>query len=377
MGPLAGFKIVEFAGIGPAPMCAMLLADLGAEVIRIDRIKPSGLGVQSPERFKLLHRSRPNVAVDLKNKEGIALALRLVTQADALIEGFRPDVMERLGLGPEPCFKANPRLVYGRMTGWGQTGPLAPTAGHDLDYIALSGALHAIGRHGQKPTPPLNLIGDFGGGALYLAMGILAALLETGRSGKGQVVDAAMFEGAASLMTTFYGLYAGKQITLERGTNFLDSGAHFYEVYECADGQFIAVAAIEPKFYAELLQRLEIDPATLPRQADRAHWPDGQAVLAAKFKTRNRDAWVKLFEGGDACVAPVLSLAEASHHPQAVARNSFVEIDGVIQPAPAPRFSRTPSAEPTAPAAPNSDALRGWDVTAGEIERLRKSGIVG
>ncbi|HEX4111277.1 MAG TPA: CaiB/BaiF CoA-transferase family protein [Stellaceae bacterium] len=377
MGPLAGFKIVEFAGIGPAPMCAMLLADLGAEVIRIDRLEASGLGVPSPERFKLLHRSRPSVAIDLKQEAGVALALRLAAKADALIEGFRPGVMERLGLGPEPCLKANPRLVYGRMTGWGQTGPLAPTAGHDLDYIALSGALHAIGRHGQKPTPPLNLIGDFGGGALYLAMGILAALLETGRSGKGQVVDAAMVEGAASLMTTFYGLYAGKQITLERGANFLDSGAHFYEVYECADGQFIAVAAIEPKFYAELLQRLEIDPATLPRQSDRAHWAEAKAALAAKFKTKNRDEWTSLFEGGDACVAPVLSLAEAPHHPQAVARDSFVSVDGVVQPAPAPRFSRTPSGPPTAPRAPDAAALHGWGIAAAEIERLRRGGIVG
>jgi alpha-methylacyl-CoA racemase len=377
MGPLAGFKIVEFAGIGPAPMCAMLLADLGAEMIRIDRLEPSGLGVPAPERFKLLHRSRPAVAIDLKEKEGTALALSLITKADALIEGFRPGVMERLGLGPEACLKANPRLVYGRMTGWGQTGPLAPTAGHDLDYIALSGALHAIGRRGQKPTPPLNLIGDFGGGALYLAMGILAALLETSRSGKGQVIDAAMVEGAASLMTTFYGLYAGDQITLERGTNFLDSGAHFYEVYECADGRFIAVAAIEPKFYAELLQRLELDPAALPRQSDRPHWPEGQATLAAKFKTKSRDEWMALFEGGDACVAPVLSMGEAPDHPHAVARQSFVEIDGVVQPAPAPRFSRTPPGTPTAPAAPNSQALRGWGIAAAEIDRLRSGGIVG
>jgi len=377
MGPLSGYRIVEFAGIGPAPMCCMLLADLGAEIVRLDRLEPSGLGVPSPERYKLLHRSRPAVAVDLKSKEGVALALRLVARADAVVEGFRPGVMERLGLGPEPCLKANPKLVYGRMTGWGQTGPLAPTAGHDLDYIALTGALNAFGREGQKPTPPLNLIGDFGGGALYLAMGLLAALLETARSGKGQVVDAAMVDGAASLMTVFYGLYAGKQITLERGTNFLDTGAHFYEVYECADGKFIAVASIEPKFYAELLRLLEIDPASLPKQSDRAHWRDGKATLAAKFKTRTRDEWVGLFEGGDACVAPVLSLAEAPNHPHAKARNAFIEVDGVIQPMPAPRFSRTENAAPTAPEPPNADALRDWGLSVGEIAGLRAAKIVG
>lgn len=377
MGPLAGFRIVEFAGIGPSPMCCMLLADLGADIIRIDRLEPSGLGVQSPDKYKLLHRSRPAAAIDLKHKEGIALALRLVAKADALIEGFRPGVMERIGLGPDSCFAANPRLIYGRMTGWGQTGPLAPTAGHDLDYIALAGVLHAIGREGQKPTPPLNLVGDFGGGALYLAMGVLAALLETSRSGKGQIVDAAMAEGAASLLTPFFGLYAAGQMKLERGVNTLDSGAFFYETYECADGRFVAVAAIEPKFFTELLQRLELDPATLPKQSDRARWPEGKTTLAAKFKTKARDEWLRVFEGGDACVAPVLSLAEAARHPHAVARQSFVEIDGVTQPVPAPRFSRTANAPPTAPAPANADVMRGWGIAASEIETLKASGIVG
>jgi alpha-methylacyl-CoA racemase len=377
MGPLEGIRIVEFAGIGPAPMCAMLLADLGANIVRIDRLEPSGLGVQSPEKYKLLHRSRPAVAIDLKHKDGIALALRLTAKADALIEGFRPGVMERLGLGPEPCLAANPRLVYGRMTGWGQTGPLAPTAGHDLDYIALAGVLHAIGRDGQKPTPPLNLVGDFGGGALYLAMGLLAALLETSRSGKGQVVDAAMVEGAASLLMPFFGLHAAGQMTLERGTNMLDSGAHFYETYECADGQFVAVAAIEPKFYAELLARLELAPDALPKQGDRARWPEGKAKLAAKFKTKSRDEWVRLFDGADACVAPVLSLAEAPRHPHAVARSSFVSVDGVVQPVPAPRFSRTENETPTAPAPPNADVLRDWGIAADEIKILRAGRIVG
>jgi alpha-methylacyl-CoA racemase len=377
MGPLGGFRIVEFAGIGPAPMCAMLLADLGADIVRVDRLEPSGLGVQSPEKYKLLHRSRPAVTIDLKHRDGIALALGLIAKADALIEGFRPGVMERLGLGPEPCLAGNPRLVYGRMTGWGQTGPLAPTAGHDLDYIALAGVLHAVGRESQKPTPPLNLVGDFGGGALYLAMGLLAALLETSRSGKGQVVDAAMIEGAASLLTPFFGLYAAGQMKLERGVNMLDSGAFFYETYECADGQYVAVAAIEPKFYAELLARLELDPAALPGQGDRARWPEGKAKLAARFKTKSRDEWVRLFEGGDACVAPVLSLAEAPRHPHAMARGSFVAVDGVVQPVPAPRFSRTANATPAAPLPPNADALRGWGIAATEIARLKSAGVVG
>jgi alpha-methylacyl-CoA racemase len=377
MGPLSGFRIVEFAGIGPAPMCAMLLADLGADILRIERREPSGLGVASPARFQLLHRSRPAVAIDLKHRDGVALALRLAARADALIEGFRPGVMERLGLGPEPCLAANPRLVYGRMTGWGQTGPLAPTAGHDLDYIALSGVLHAIGRHGDKPTPPLNLVGDFGGGALYLAMGLLAGLLEASRSGKGQVVDAAMVDGAASLLTIFFGLHGAGQMILERGSNHLDSGAFFYDVYECADGNFVAVAAIEPKFFAELLAGLELDPAALPAQTDRARWPEGKATLAAKFKTKSRDEWVRLFAGGDACVAPVLSLAEAPHHPHAVARDAFVSVDGVVQPAPAPRFSRTQAAMPTPPAAPDSDALGGWGLSGEEIGSLRQAGIVG
>jgi crotonobetainyl-CoA:carnitine CoA-transferase CaiB-like acyl-CoA transferase len=263
------------------------------------------------------------------------------------------------------------------MTGWGQTGPLAKTAGHDLDYIALVGALYAIGRQGQKPTPPLNLVGDFGGGALYLAMGVLAALLETSRSGKGQVVDAAMVDGAASLMTTFFGLAAAGTVTLERGTNFLDTGAFFYETYECADGEFLAVAPIEPKFYAELLRRLELDPAALPRQDERDRWPEGKAILAQKFKSKPRAEWLRLFDGGDACVAPVLSMAEAPNHPHAKARGSFVTLDGVVQPAPAPRFSRTENAPPTAPAAPDAAALRGWGLGADEIGSLRAANIVG
>lgn len=377
MGPLTGFRIVEFAGIGPAPMCCMLLADLGADIIRIDRLEPSGLGVPAPEKYKLLHRSRPAVAIDLKHERGAALALRLIRAADGLVEGFRPGVMERLGLGPDRCLNANPRLVYGRMTGWGQKGPLAAIAGHDLDYIALAGVLHAIGRDGQKPTPPLNLVGDFGGGALFLAMGLLAALLERSRSGKGQVVDAAMVEGAAALMTPFFGLYAAGQMRLERGTNTLDSGAFFYETYQCADGEHLAVAAIEPKFYAELLARMGLDPAELPRQDERVRWPEGKAKLAAKFKTKSRDEWLRLFEDSDACVAPVLSLADAPRHPHALARRSFVSVDGVTQPAPAPRFSRTENAPPTAPELPTAAALANWGLDVAEIETLRADGIVG
>jgi len=341
MGPLAGIKIVELTGIGPEPMCAMLLADLGATVLRIDRPEPSDLGVPRPLRYDLLLRGRKCLAVDLKHPTGKALALRLVERADALIEGFRPGVTERLGLGPADCLARNPRLVYGRVTGWGQQGPLAQAAGHDLNYIALAGAAHAFGRRGQPPTPPLNLIGDFGGGALYLAFGVVCGILEAQRSGRGQVVDAAMVDGAASLMTAFFGMMAAGLGSHERGTNILDTGAHFYEVYECADGRWISVAAIEGKFYAELLRRLDIDPATLPAQMDREHWPAAKSQLAALFKTRTHEEWCGLLEGTDACFAPVLTTDEAPEHPHNKARRTYVEIDGIVQPGPAPRFSRT------------------------------------
>jgi alpha-methylacyl-CoA racemase len=373
MGPLAGLRIVEFAGIGPGPMASMLFADLGARVIRVDRIASSGLGLNVPTRFALLERSRPSIAVDLKHPDGIALAMDLVAKADALIEGFRPGTMERLGLGPEEALQRNPRLVYGRITGWGQSGPLAQAAGHDLNYLSLTGALHAIGRAGSKPTPPLNLAADFGGGALYVAFGMACAMLEAQRSGKGQVVDAAMTEGAASLMTTFYGLYAGGMHKLERGTNLLDSGSAIYEVYECADGRFISVAAIELKFRKVLFERLGL-PYTTDDGAD------VRGKLETLFKTRSRDEWCALLEGTDACFAPVLSMAEAPHHPHNVARGSFVEVDGVVQPAPAPRFSRTPAARPTPPEEVGADArsvLRGWDIPKEKIEALLKSGVLG
>src|SRR5262245_59069993 len=282
-------------------MCAMLLADLGATVLRIDRPEPSDLGIQRELRYDLLLRGRRAVALDLKSSEGKALALRLIERADALLEGFRPGVMERLGLGPEECLKRNPRLVYGRVTGWGQEGPLAHAAGHDINYISLVGALHAFGRRGQPPTPPLNLIGDFAGGALYLAFGVVCGVLEAQRSGRGQAVDAAMVDGAASLMTAFFGMMAAGLGSHDRGTNILDTGAHFYEVYECADGRWISVAAIEGKFYAELLRRLDIDPATMPQRMDREYWSETKARLATLFKTRTRDEWCALLEGTDAC----------------------------------------------------------------------------
>jgi alpha-methylacyl-CoA racemase len=372
MGPLAGFRIVEFAGIGPGPMAAMLFADLGASVLRIDRITPSGLGIDRPIKFDLTARSRPGVAVDLKHPDGIALALDVTARADALIEGFRPGTMERLGLGPDVALARNPRLVYGRMTGWGQSGPLAQAAGHDLNYLALTGALAAIGRAGERPTPPLNLIADFGGGALYLAFGIACALIEVQRSGKGQVVDAAMTDGVASLMTSMYGLVAAGLHRLERGANLLDSGSAIYDAYECADGGHIAIAPIEPKFRKVLFERLGLAYTT----------DDGvelRGKLEAIFKTRSRDEWCALLEGTDACFAPVLTMAEAPRHPHNVARSTFIEIDGVAQPAPAPRFSRTPSGRPAPPRPLGDDlhaVLADWGIAAGRIEALVASGAL-
>jgi alpha-methylacyl-CoA racemase len=379
MGPLAGLKIVEMAGIGPAPMCAMLLADLGASVLRVDRQEPSGLGLPGAARFSVTQRSRHAIAVDLKRRDGVELVLRLADTADALIEGFRPGVMERLGLGPETCLARNPRLVYGRMTGWGQEGPLAQAAGHDLNYIALAGVLHAIGRAGAPPTPPLNLVGDFGGGALYLALGVACGVIAAQRSGKGQVVDAAMVDGAASLAAMFWGLRAAGQMSLTRGENVLDSGAFFYDVYECKDGKYISLAAIEDKFLAEFLRRMEIDPGEMPAKLDRKRWPEAKAKLRARFKTRTREEWCRLLEGSDACFAPVLSLDEAPAHPHNIARGTFVEVDGIVQPAPAPRFSRTPSGKPTPPELPGergNASLAQWGLTSDEIDALKRSGAL-
>ncbi|MBT9597370.1 MAG: CoA transferase [Vitreoscilla sp.] len=351
MGPLHGLRVVELASIGPGPMCAMLLADLGADVVRIDRLEPSGLGVALDKRNDVAARSRRSIALDLKGAAGREAALRLIDRADVLIEGWRPGVAERLGLGPADCHARHPGLVFGRMTGFGQTGPLAHAAGHDINYIALTGALHAIGPAGGAPVPPLNLVGDYGGGALYLAFGVMAALFERQRSGRGQVVDAAMVDGVASLMSLFHGLAAGGGWDAsQRGANLLDGGAPFYGTYETADGRWLAIGPLEPKFFADLAGRIGLEARFVQRQYDRRLWPEMREALAVIFRTRPRDEWAQLLEGTDACVAPVLTLAEAREHPQAVQRQGFVPVDGVPQPAPAPRFDRSrPEAPRPAP----------------------------
>ncbi len=381
-GPLSGLKILEIAALGPAPFCAMLLSDLGAEVVRIDRPGPAERGVLGVDpRLDLLQRGRRSLAVDLKHPGGAGTVLRLVERADALIEGFRPGVAERLGIGPDVCLERNPKLVYGRMTGWGQEGPLAPAVGHDINYIALSGALHAIGRAGERPVPPINLVGDFGGGALYLAVGVLSALLEASRSGRGQVVDAAMVDGAASLLTMVCGMAAGGLWDPHRpGTNLLDGGSPFYDTYETADGKYLALGALEPRFYADFLRRTGLDSEDLPSQADVARWPELRRRFTELFRTRTRDEWCALLEGTESCVAPVLSFAEAPEHPHLAARGTYVEVDGVTQPAPAPRFSRTPGAIQGPPELPgqSTDAVLGdWGFAPGEIARLREERVVG
>ncbi|HEX7114549.1 MAG TPA: CaiB/BaiF CoA-transferase family protein [Steroidobacter sp.] len=379
MGPLTGIRVVEFAGIGPGPMCAMLLADMGATVLRLDRPTPSGLGLPKAARFDLLNRGRRSAIVDLKHQDGIALALDLVERADALIEGFRPGTMERLGLGPDVCLGRNPALVYGRVTGWGQDGPLAHAAGHDLNYIGLTGVLHAIGRAGQPPTPPLSLIGDFAGGALYLAFGIVCALLEKQRSGAGQVVDAAMIDGATSLATVFFGLRAAGMLKEERGDNLLDSGAPYYDVYRCRDGKYVAVAPIEKKFRSEFYRLIGLDEQQVPDAADRANWPAIRQMIAARLATRTQAEWCTILEGTDACFSPVLSFSEAPQHPHHQARGTFLEIDGIVQPAPAPRFSRTKPALPTPPepaGQSTEQVLRDWGIDEARIERLRRDGVI-
>jgi crotonobetainyl-CoA:carnitine CoA-transferase CaiB-like acyl-CoA transferase len=364
MGPLDGFKIVELAGIGPGPMAAMLLADMGATVLRVERLEPAGLGVQRPLNCDITLRSRKAIALDLKTSSGVKKVLQLVEKSDALIEGFRPGVTERLGLGPNDCFAINPKLVYGRMTGFGQNGPMAQAAGHDLNYIAMSGALAAIGRSGQKPTPPLNLVGDYGGGALYLVVGVLAALLEAQKSGKGQVVDAAMVDGAASLMAAPFGMFAAGLLTKDRGSNVLDSGAYFYDSYECLDGKFVSIAAIESKFHSEMFSLMELDISLVQDQMDRESWPRLKKMMEEKFKTKTRDEWTSIMGGSDACFAPVLEMDEVADDPHNAERETFINIDGVTQPAPAPRFSRTPNPNPTPPIKADmielEDALDGW-----------------
>jgi len=372
MGPLAGIRILEIAGIGPGPYCAMVLADMGAEVLRVERAANAAPG---DARFDLLSRGRRSIAVDLKRAEGVAAVLRLCERADGLLEGFRPGVMERLGLGPDVCLARNPRLVYGRMTGFGQTGPLAQAAGHDINYIALAGALAPLGRRGAPPTPPLNLVGDFGGGGLLLAFGMTCALLERVKSGRGQVVDAAMVDGAAALMTVFHGAQQSGFWKEERGANMLDTGSHFYDAYETSDGEFVAIGAIEPQFYAELLNRIGVDPKSLPPQMDRASWPEAKDALAKVFRTKTRAEWCALLEGSDACFAPVLSMSEARRHPHNVARGAFVDVAGVAQPRPAPRFSRTDSEVSRPPARPGEhtdEALRDWGFDPREIAALRE-----
>ncbi len=345
MGPLHGLKVIELASIGPGPMAAMLLADLGATVLRIDRKEPASLGVPRPMRFDLLLRNRRSVPVDLKHPPSVEFVLDLIARSDVLIEGFRPGVTERLGLGPTVCLKKNPKLIYGRITGWGQDGPLAQTVGHDINYIALTGALHAMGRAGQPPSVPINLVGDFAGGSLYLVMGILAAMHEMKSSGQGQVVDAAIVDGVASLMTQPHGTFAAGMMTTERGTNITDSGAPFYDVYECADGQWVSLGAVEKKFYAQALQILGLD-VLLADQWKKETWPAVKVNIGKRFKTKTRDEWTRLFEGTESCFAPVLTLDEAPQHPHLQERATYVDVDGVTQPAPAPRFSRTVPATP-------------------------------
>lgn len=373
-GPLAGVKVVEFAGIGPGPFCGMLLADLGADVVRIDRA--DSVGRTEPD---LMNRGKRSIAIDLKQAEGVEAALSLIEKADGLIEGFRPGVMERLGVGPDVALARNPRLVYGRMTGWGQTGPWSRTAGHDINYIALSGALHTMGRAGEPPAPPLNLVGDYGGGALYLAFGLLAGVIEARTSGKGQVIDCAMIDGAASLMTFFYNMKATGHWTDQRDNNLIDGGAHFYDTYECADGKWLSIGAIEPQFHVLLVKGLGLEADAFPAQMSRKDWPAYSKRVAEVVKTKSRDAWMKVFEGTDACVAPVLSMDEAPKHTHHAERKTFVEAFGAIQPGPAPRFSRTAGAIRGAPAMPgqqSEDVLRAWGIEAERAAGFLKAAAV-
>jgi alpha-methylacyl-CoA racemase len=374
MGPLAGIKIIEIAGIGPGPFCAMMLADMGAEVLRVDRKGSPGLG-----KMDLLNRSRRSIAVDLKKPEAVELILKLVEKADGIMEGFRPGVMEKLGLGPEVCLKRNPKIVYGRITGWGQDGPLALAAGHDINYISIAGVLHAIGHSGGKPVPPMNLVGDFGGGGMLLAFGMVCGILEAAKSGKGQVVDAAMVDGAAVLMTMMWGFKAMGMWKDQRGVNLLDTGAHFYDTYETADGKYISIGSIEPQFYALLLKLGEIHDPDFQNQHNQVKWPELKIKMAKIVKSKTRDQWCKIMEGSDVCFAPVLSMEEALKHPHNVARSAFIEVDGVVQPAPAPRFSRTVpeiSGPPPLPGDHNTTALQDWGFIEDEIQNLLEQKVL-
>ena len=381
-GPLAGIKIIEMVGIGPCPFAAMMLADMGAEVIRIDRKPKPGAANPFPmlgTKFDVMARGRRSLALDLKHPDAREIVLKLTEQADILIEGFRPGVMERLGLGPDDCLARNPKLVFGRITGWGQSGPLSQSAGHDLNYIALSGMLHAMGRADTPPAPPLNLVGDFGGGAMMLAFGVVCAALEARSSGKGQVVDAAMTDGSALLGAMMYGLRAFGSWNDGREANMLDGGAPFYDTYACRDGKFLSVGAIEPQFYAQLLELTGATDPVLHKQWSQQRWPELKAKFAALFATRTRDEWCALLEGTDACVAPVLDMGEAPLHPHNRAREAFIDIDGVTQPAPAPRFSRTPPKAGQGPAAPGAHSaavLADWGWSSEAIEALQSGGLI-
>lgn len=379
-GPLSGYKLIEIAGVGPTQLTGMLLADMGAEIVRVVRPGPVDLGVPMPDKYKLMNRSRRSAAVDLKKAQGRDVVLDMCAGADALFEGFRPGVMERLGLGPAECMQRNERLVYGRMTGWGQEGPLATSAGHDPNYIGIAGVLGCIGKQDEAPAYPLNLIGDFGGGALYLAMGLLAAMLETAKSGKGQIVDAAMVDGAASMMTVFYGLLAAGLWKEQRGSNVLDGGAHFVNTYRTRDNQYVVVAPIEERFYRELLDKLDItDEDLLAQQFNRERWREFSELLQQKFLTKTRDEWCEIFAGSDACFAPVLSLTEAAQHPHAQARNAYINVDGITQPAPAPRFSRTCAeiqSPPPQPGEHTEEVLLDWGFSAERIAELAADNII-
>ena len=375
MGPLKGIKIIEMAGIGPGPFCGMVLADLGAEVIRVDRASAKGTG----SRQEASNRGKKSIAVDLKSKEGVEIVLKLVQEADAIFEGFRPGVMERLGLGPEECMELNESLVYGRMTGWGQDGPLANAAGHDINYISLSGALAAIGRPGSPPVPPLNLIGDFGGGGMLLALGLVSALLESKQSGKGQVVDAAMTDGSALLMTMIYTMQSSGFWKDSMGSNMLDGGAHFYDTYECSDGKFISLGSIEPQFYKLLCDLAGFDNNLSSDQMSRDGWPEKKKAVKEIILTKTREEWCQIMEGTDVCFAPVLSMEEAPNHPHNKARQTFIELEGATQPAPAPRFSRTNpevQSSPSLVGEHTDEILQSLNLGADEIEKLKTSGSV-
>ncbi len=380
-GPLSGYRIIEIAGIGPGPFAAMLLADLGAEVVRVERAGAVRGPAPEQPHGDILLRGRQNVAIDLKHPDGVATLLDLVAGADALIEGFRPGVMERLGIGPEECLARNPKLVFGRMTGWGQTGPYSQAAGHDINYISLAGALAHFGRRGEGPTPPLNMVGDFGGGGMFLALGVVAALLESQRSGEGQVVDTAMVDGSAVLMTMFWAFKSmGMFNERERGTNLLDTGAHFYDVYECSDGEYVSLGSIEPQFYAELMRLTGLaDDEQFAKQMDQTQWEPLKARLAEVFASKSRDEWCEVMEHTDVCFAPVLTMSEAAEHPHNVERETFIEVGGVVQPAPAPRFSRTENEIASTPAWPGQhtrDVLTAWGVAPERVEALIESGAV-